>query len=67
MDWPSGSIEHIILQVIGELGFANPVFRSHAFLLRNRQLIGRRFCFQGVEAVWLSAAGQSKLYDDRGA
>lgn len=28
MDWPSGSIEHTVLQALAELGFANPVFRS---------------------------------------
>jgi hypothetical protein len=66
MDHPSGSIEHIIQRVMGELGFAEPVFRRHAFLLRDRQLVGRRFCFEGVEVLWLSAERQLKLYDERG-
>ena len=66
MDHPSGSIEQIIQQALGELGFANPVVRGHAFLLRDRQLVGRRFCFDGVEAVWLSAEGQIKFYDEQG-
>jgi len=66
MDHPSGSIEHIILQALSELGFANPVVRGQAFLLCKRQLVGRRFCFDGVEVVWLTAEGQIKFYDDEG-
>lgn len=66
MDHPRGSIEQIILQALGELGFANPVVRGQAFLLHKRQLVGRRFCLQGVEAVWLSAEGQIKFYGEEG-
>ncbi len=66
MDSPSGSIEHIILQSLGDLGFDNPVFRGQTFLLRDRQLVGRRFCFEGVEAVWLSAEGRIKFCNDQG-
>jgi hypothetical protein len=66
MDWPSGSIEQIIQQALGELGFANPVFRSQTLLLRNRQLVGRRFCFEGVEAVWLPAERQIRFCNDQG-
>ena len=42
------------------------MFRGQTFLLRNRQLVGRRFCFEGVEAVWLSAEGQTKFYGEEG-
>jgi hypothetical protein len=66
MDHPSGSIEHIVLQAMGELGFANPLVRGQTFLLRDRQVVGRRFCFEGVEAVWLTAEGQVKFYGDGG-
>jgi hypothetical protein len=30
------------------------------------RVVGRRFCFDGVEAVWLSGEGQIKIYDDQG-
>jgi hypothetical protein len=66
MDHPSGSIEQIIQQALGELGFANPVVRGQTLLLRDRQLVGRRFCFEGVEAVWLTAERQIKFYNDQG-
>jgi hypothetical protein len=61
MDWPTGSIEHIIQQALSELGIANPVIRGQTLLLRNRQLVGRRFCFDGVEAVWMAAERQIKI------
>ena len=56
----------MILQALAELGFANPVFRGHAFLMRNRELVGRRFCYEGVEAVWLSSECRIKLYGEAG-
>ena len=64
MDDPNGSIEQIILQALTELGFDNPVFRGQTFLMRDRELVGRRFCFDGVSAVWLSAVRRIKLYGE---
>lgn len=66
VNYPNGSIEHVIQQALAELGIANPVLRGHTFLLRDRQLVGRRFCFDGVEAVWQTDVRQLKLYDERG-
>jgi hypothetical protein len=36
MDWPSGSIEHIILRDLGELGFQQPARRNRVKLVRIR-------------------------------
>ena len=65
MDHPSGSIEQIIQQTLAELGFAKTVDRGQAFLLHKRQLVGRRFCFDGVEVVWLSGKGRSRSMTSR--
>lgn len=65
-DHGNGSIEHIVLQALAELGFANPAFRGQTFLMRNREMVGRRFCFDGVSAVWLSSERTIKLYGDEG-
>lgn len=66
MDQTNGSIERIILQALAELGFANPAFRGQTFLMRNREMVGRRFCFDGVSAVWLSSERTIKLYGEAG-
>ena len=66
MDHASSSIEQIIFQALAELGFANPVFRGQTFLMHNRELVGRRLCFDGVSAVWLSSERRIKLYGEVG-
>jgi hypothetical protein len=60
------SIEHLIQQALFELGFANPVARGQTYLLHKRQLVGRRFCFDGVDAVWRTGEGQIKIFDAEG-
>jgi len=40
--------------------------RQSSFLLRDRQVVGRRFCFEGAEAVWLTAEAQIKVYVEEG-
>ena len=65
-EFPGGSVEQIVLQALAELGFANPAFRGQTFLMRSRELVGRRFYFDGLSAVWLSDVRQIKLYDANG-
>lgn len=66
MDHPVGSIEHTIQQALTKLGFPNPVVWGQTFLLRKRQLVGRRFCFEGMEAVWVSREQQIKIFGEGG-
>ena len=66
MAQPNGSIRDLVLQVVGELGLANPVPHGQTILLRNRLVVGQRFNFDGVSAVWFADEGQIKFHDGQG-
>ena len=66
MDQFGNSIETIVLQVLGELGFRQPEPLGQTLLLRGGHLVGRRFRFAGIEALWFADEGQIKFRDDQG-
>ncbi len=65
MDQLGNSIETIVLEVLAEFGFSRPEPRGQTLMLRGGHLVGRRFVFAGVEAIWFADEGQIKFRNEK--
>ena len=51
---------------LGKLGMPDLCCHSTTFLIRDGYCVGRRFLFEGIQAVWLIAENVVRFYDESG-
>ena len=59
-------LQQTIAAALCELGTPDLACRSTTFLIRDGRCVGRRFLFDGVQAVWLIAENVLQVYDGNG-
>ncbi len=59
-------IEQALRAGLSELGMSDLTSRGTTLLIRDGHYVGRRFAFDGVQAVWLAAEKILCFYDDNG-
>jgi hypothetical protein len=62
----SDPLHQTIAAGLSELGKPDLPCRSTTFLIRDGHCVGRRFVFDGVQAVWLIAENVVHFYDENG-
>ena len=62
----SSLIRDAVIELISELGVANPTITNTVVLTRGCFYAGYRFFFNGVQAVWLIADNVVRIYANDG-
>jgi hypothetical protein len=66
MDRSIISIREFVLKAVTELGAGQPAGRREAILCRDGYIVGHKFNFDGVRAVWMASQEQINFYADDG-
>jgi hypothetical protein len=58
------TVRKVVLDTLAELGMpdANWSLVNETILVRDRRYAGRRFGFEGIQAVWLASQGSIEFY-----
>jgi hypothetical protein len=65
-DTRSDPLHQAMAAVFHELGMSEPTCRYTTFLIRDGYCFGRRFLFDGIQAVWVIADNVVRFYDENG-
>jgi hypothetical protein len=63
---PSTSVHGTIASGLECIGMPDLPCRHTTFLIRDGHGIGRRFVFEGIQAVWLMEENAVRFYDEEG-
>lgn len=59
-------IRQLVIESLPKLGFEQATPTCETTLLHLGQIAGRRFCYDGVQAVWLAERGTVEFLSDEG-